>query len=69
MTGTSAVSQIGEVIAVLGIYVALMSVLSVSVEVIISWFKIPIPWLQGMGILNQLMMTSTLTERTDIKAT
>ncbi len=47
MTGTSAVSQIGEVIAVLGIYVALMSVLSVSVEVIISWFKIPIPWLQG----------------------
>ncbi len=41
------ITQIGEVIAVLGIYVALMSVLSVSVEAVISWFKIPIPWLQG----------------------
>lgn len=34
-------------IAVLGVYFALMAVLAVSVEAVISWLKIPIPWLQG----------------------
>jgi hypothetical protein len=47
MSGNFTIDQVGAVIAVLGIYVALMSVLSVSVEAVIGWFKIPIPWLQG----------------------
>ena len=47
MTGNFTIEQVGAVIAVLGIYIALMSVLSVSVEAVIGWFKVPIPWLQG----------------------
>ncbi|MBT3315904.1 MAG: hypothetical protein HN390_14955 [Anaerolineae bacterium] len=36
-----------DVLGLLGIYAALMAVLAIVVEAIISWFKIPIPWLQG----------------------
>lgn len=39
--------QVANAIAVLGVYFALMAVLSVSVEAVVGWFKIPIPWLQG----------------------
>jgi hypothetical protein len=39
--------QVASAIAVIGVYVALMAVLSVSVEAVIGWFKIPITWLQG----------------------
>jgi hypothetical protein len=39
--------QVTNAIAVIGIYFALMMVLSVSVEAVINWFKVPIPWLQG----------------------
>ena len=38
---------IESAVAVVGIYFALMAVLAVSVEAVIGWFKIPIPWLQG----------------------
>jgi hypothetical protein len=39
--------EVANAIAVLGVYFALMAVLAVGVEAVISWFKIPIPWLQG----------------------
>jgi hypothetical protein len=39
--------QVANAIAVLGVYFALMAVLSVSVEAVVGWFKIPIPWLHG----------------------
>ena len=40
-------NEFGEVIAVLGVYFAMMAVLAVAVEALISWFKVPIPWLQS----------------------
>jgi hypothetical protein len=41
------VDEIGNAVAVLGVYFALMAVLSVAVEAVVGWFKIPIPWLQS----------------------
>ena len=41
-------SELANAIAVLGVYFALMAVLAVAVEAVISWCKIPIPWLQGI---------------------
>jgi hypothetical protein len=41
------VDEIANALAVIGVYFALMAVLSVAVEAVIGWFKIPIPWLQG----------------------
>jgi len=39
--------QVANAIAVIGAYFALMAVLAVSVEAVIGWFKVPLPWLQG----------------------
>lgn len=50
--------QVINAIAVIGVYFALMAVLSVSVEAVINWFKVPIPWLQGKpspsDVLNEV---------------
>lgn len=40
-------SELANALAALGVYFALMAVLAVAVEAIITWFKIPIPWLRG----------------------
>ena len=37
----------GNALGALGVYFALMAVLSVAVEAVVGWLKIPIPWLQG----------------------
>jgi len=47
--------QVTNAIAVIGIYFALMAVLSVSVEAVIGWFKVPIPWLQGKPSTNDVI--------------
>jgi hypothetical protein len=39
--------EVANAIAVLGVYFALMAALSVAVEAVVGWFKVPIPWLQG----------------------
>jgi hypothetical protein len=50
--------QVVNAIAVIGVYFALMAVLSVSVEAVINWFKVPVPWLQGKpspsDVLNEV---------------
>jgi hypothetical protein len=40
-------SDLANALAALGVYFALMAVLAVAVEAIITWCKIPIPWLRG----------------------
>ncbi len=47
--------QVTNAIAVIGIYFALMAVLAVSVEAVIGWFKVPIPWLQGKPSPNDTL--------------
>lgn len=47
--------QVANAIAVLGIYFAMMAVLAVGVEAVISWFKVPIPWLQGKPSPNDVL--------------
>jgi hypothetical protein len=49
------VDQVANAIAVLGIYFAMMAVLAVAVEAVISWFKVPIPWLQGKPSPNDVL--------------
>ena len=39
--------EFGNALGSLGVNFALMAVLSVAVEAVVGWFKIPIPWLQG----------------------
>jgi hypothetical protein len=50
--------NVTNAIAVLGVYFALMAVLAVAVEAVITWFKIPVPWLQGKpspeDVLNEV---------------
>jgi hypothetical protein len=57
--GVTEMDQVTNALAVIGIYFALMAVLSVSVEAVIGWFKIPIPWLQGKpspsDVLNEVV--------------
>jgi hypothetical protein len=40
-------SELANALAALGVYFALMAVLAVAVEAVITWCKIPIPWLRG----------------------
>ena len=40
-------SDLANALAALGVYFALMAVLAVAVEAIITWCKLPIPWLRG----------------------
>lgn len=47
--------QVTNAIAVVGVYFALMAVLSVSVEAVIGWFKIPIHWLQGKPSAEEIL--------------
>lgn len=47
--------EVANAIAVIGVYFALMAVLSVAVEAVIGWFKIPIPWLQGKPSPNDVI--------------
>jgi hypothetical protein len=47
--------EVTNALAVVGIYFALMAVLSVSVEAVIGWFKVPIPWLRGKPSPNDVL--------------
>jgi|Deesub1362A_J573_1020465.scaffolds.fasta_scaffold02386_9 hypothetical protein len=40
-------NDLADAIAIIGVYFALMAVLAVAVEAVVSWAKIPLPWLQG----------------------
>ena len=59
--------QVANAIAVIGVYFALMAVLAVSVEAVIGWFKVPIPWLQGKPspeeVLNEVKGWLTTDEQ------
>ncbi len=62
--------QVANAIAVIGVYFALMAVLAVSVEAVIGWFKVPIPWLQGNpspdDVLNEVKGWLTPDEQASI---
>jgi hypothetical protein len=64
--------QVTNAIAVIGIYFALMMVLSVSVEAVINWFKVPISWLQGKpspnDVLNEVASWLPADEQEAIRA-
>jgi hypothetical protein len=49
------VNDVANVIAVLGVYFALMAVLAVSVEAVISWLKLPFGALQGKPSPQQVL--------------
>jgi hypothetical protein len=52
------VDQVTNALAVIGVYFALMAVLSASVEAVISWLKVPLTNLQGKpspeDVLNEI---------------
>jgi hypothetical protein len=62
--------QVANAIAVIGVYFALMAVLAVSVEAVIGWFKVPIPWLQGNpspdDVLNEVKGWLTANEQASL---
>jgi hypothetical protein len=64
--------QVTNAIAVIGIYFALMLVLSVSVEAVINWFKVPVSWLQGKpspeDVLNEVANWLPADEQEAVRA-
>lgn len=48
-------SEITNAFAVLGVYFALMAVLAVGVEAIVTMFKVPTPWLQGRPSIDDVL--------------
>jgi hypothetical protein len=64
--------QVVNAFAVIGVYFALMAVLAVSVEAVINWFKVPIPWLQGKpspsDVLNEVAGWLSINEAEDAQA-